>query len=296
MEDNKVNKIKSFEVIPTDSLTKVGGTEKAGTLRSDNISVDNDFFQTNLHTKHTGNFNDNDTNSSNPTNNTDTSTEQTTITTEKKNRLGKLMQGGFAVELVDMIIPTLVVLLVGYIGYELEKKDLQLTKSEKEALAPAVQDVLDEINIDFNNPYMNLTIMIGIVYGSKIADKLPTLKKKKKVVQDNRRLSDKMNDLIKDSAIKQEATEVLENTLPQNELDFEVAYNKMVDETRTARRRGIDEAKTYLALNKSDQLRTLLKIHNLHNTPVADRVLNFSYIPASRGKYKKKDKPNFTLD
>lgn len=95
-------------------------------------------------------------------------------------QVGKLIGGEFATNLLDTLFPALLVLIAGYVGYKLEKKKLQLTDKEKELIYPAMQEYLDSINLNFNNPLYNLLFIVGGVYAAKFIDILPELEKKPK--------------------------------------------------------------------------------------------------------------------
>jgi hypothetical protein len=269
------HKIPVFSSLPESELSKVSDRPSGESEMSKLRSIESEFEKTNQHTKQAEN-----------TGNTTVNTEDTLKTGEnssgtleasapvKKNRLGKLMQGTFAVDLVDMLIPSLVVLLIDYIGYKLDKKDLQLTKSEKEALAPAVQDVLDDIDIDFNNPYINLAVMITIVYGSKIVDKIPTMKKKDKPTE-KKGMSEAISEVLQTNG---EAGEEVSDVAK-----FETDYGKLVDEVRLSRRRGVGDAKQYIAENYPEKIKAIAKRHGLSmQEPVVIALMKFKHVKVRR--------------
>jgi hypothetical protein len=268
------NKINTFAGLPNDELSKLSEDNNDSSTLNKLRSIEKEFEQTNLHTKNTA---ESDPNTPNTGYIRDDSNDTETIPkTEKKNRLGKLMGGTLAVDLVDMLIPSIVVLIINYIGYSLEKKDLQLSKSEKEALSPAIQDVLDEIEIDFNNPWVNLGVMLSIVYGSKIIDKMPAMKRKTKVIpMEKKGMSEAAAAIISDAGEQGEEL--------SDYAKFEIDYGKLVDEVRLSRRRGVGDAKQYIAENYSEKI---IAIANRHKVPIA-RVqdqLNYVHNPKKRVK------------
>lgn len=253
-------KINTFAGLPNSALSKLSTDENDSTDFSKLRSIEKEFEETNKHTKQ-GNNTDNTDNTVN--NVTESSDSSEPIAKEKKNRLGKLMKGEFAVEMVDMLIPSLVVLLTNYIGYVLEKKDLQLSKSEKEALSPAVQDVLDDINIDFNNPWVNLGVMLSIVYGTKIMDKLPSIKKKTLPIA-KKGMAESVAEIIQESG---------EGGEPATDLEkFEIDYGKLVDEVRLSRKRGVGDAKQYLCENYPEKIKAIAKKHNIQLRLIQDKM------------------------
>lgn len=258
------NKIPVFAGLPDSELSKLSDTKPGEKATQEPRSIEKEFEQTNLHTKqtqdsghNTDNTDNNAANDANDPNNTGV------VAKEKKNRLGKLMGGMFAVDLVDMLIPSLVVLLMNYLGYIMEKKDLQLSKSEKEALAPAVQDVLDDINIDFDNPYINLAVMVSIVYGSKIIDKLPTIKKKSKPIP-KKGMSEAIAETLAASGEEGEEISDIEK--------FEIDYGKLVDDIRISRKRGVGDAKEYLCNNYPEKIKAVAKKYGIALSKIQDKL------------------------
>lgn len=268
MED----KINTFAGLPDMELSKLSDDKNSNDTLSKLRSIEREFDSTNQHTKQTLDNADN-TDNTLDTGHTVADNADTTDTKEKqkKNRLGKLMGGTFAVELVDMLIPSLVVLLVSYIGYSLDKKDLTLSKSEKETLSPAVQDCLDDIDIDFNNPWVNLGVMLAIVYGTKIIDKLPVIKKKQ-AAQPKKTMSEAVAGALIE-------TESIEEQTPLEK--FQVDYGKLVDEIRLSRRRGVNDAKEYLANNYSEKIKAIAKKHGVSIMSIHNE-LNFKHTPKKR--------------
>lgn len=98
-------------------------------------------------------------------------------TTARPVQIGGLVSGKFATDLMDTLLPSLIVALVSAIGYKFDKKGLQLSQKEKDIIAPAMQDYLNSINVNTNNPFNNLLLVIGVVYGSKVIEVLPTLER-----------------------------------------------------------------------------------------------------------------------
>lgn len=271
------DKIPIFAGVPASELSKLSGEKTDTTDYTKLRGIEREFEQTNLHTKQTPVSGGNTDNTGNTLDKDNISANTgEAIAKEKKNRLGKLMGGTFAVDLVDMLIPSLTILLVNYLGYQLDKKDLQLSKSEKEALSPAVQDVLDEIDIDFNNPWINLGVMLSIVYGSKIIDKLPTMKKKVVVKEEKKKgMSEAVSEIISESGEQgEEITDMGK---------FEIDYGKLVDEIRLSRKRGVGDAKEYLCKNYPEKIKAIAKKHGIGLSQIHDK-LNFIWTVKKREK------------
>jgi hypothetical protein len=88
-------------------------------------------------------------------------------------KLGDSIGGKTAVEIIDSVFTSLCIALAGYIGYKLNRAELQLTADEKRTIAPAMQAYLNTVNINFNNPLYNLLFVIGSIYAAKIVSVLP---------------------------------------------------------------------------------------------------------------------------
>lgn len=282
---NWQQKVNTFGNLPNDQLTRLSDEPKNEGDISQLRSIEKELQDTKTHINNTSNSGDNTDNIPNPDQKPgegeDISVDQPT----KKNRLGKLMGGTFAVDLVDMLIPSLAVYLIRLIGYEFEKKHLQLTKQEKEALSPAVQDVLDEISLDFSNPYINLGVMIAIVYGTKVIDKLPELKKKKEP-KEERGITESIVGL---------ANNVDEEVKEKNPLlIYEIEYGKLVDEVKNKRKRGVGDAQMYLATNYSTQIRAIAtKCGISEDHELVQKHLNWVHNPKKREK--RSDRPDFEI-
>lgn len=264
-------KINAFSGIPASELTSLGKSETMKPVQSSPASVESDFNQTNQHTKQTA---DSTQNTPNPQN-TPTNTSATTNTGDK-NRLGKIMSGKFAVTLVDMLLPGLLVILFNWIGYKILKKEFQLSKDEKEELAPAIQECLDSIHINFDNPVVNLSIMLGIVYGSKIIDKVPTMEKKESTGKTGKESIS--------VALAKTVSAAGEDGEPESDIEqFETQYAILVDETKNARRRGVGDAKQYLAQNFPEKIKALAKKYKVP-LPMLNEKLNYTHEVKRRGK------------
>ena len=81
--------------------------------------------------------------------------------------LGGLVQGKVMVELIDALIPAVIVLLFRKMKIDAKKTQMQLTQGEKNTLAPIVEACLNSINLDFSNPWTTLSISMLIIYGGK---------------------------------------------------------------------------------------------------------------------------------
>ncbi len=261
MEDIKeiTDKLKVFSIIPDSGLSEIGNTKP----KID--AIDKEFNETASHT-YSENIDNIDSSQS-----VSVDKEGNPVTTEKKNNLGSVLKGKYAVNLMDMLLPSLMVLIIDYIGYSVNKKELQLTKEEKEAVIPAVQDVLDSISMDTQNPWTNLYIVLGIVYGSKFADIIPNIKKK-----------GKGNKL----AALPPAETVIEN-IP-NMAAFEEGYKKLVNDLKA---NGIKNPKYYLGKNYPQKIEKLARENKIVDRDYINSLLNYE-----RKKRNTTPQPDFNLD
>lgn len=85
--------------------------------------------------------------------------------------LGGMMQGEWAVNIMDALLPAAIVAAFHYMGMKLRKSELQLTASEKATLSPIMQKCLDSVLLNFNNPWNALIITIAAIYGGKVMEK-----------------------------------------------------------------------------------------------------------------------------
>jgi hypothetical protein len=139
--------------------------------------------------------------------------------------LGKVVGGKMATDLLDLLLPSITVWAVSMIGYNVSKGSLQLTAKEKDVLHPAMQNYLDSININFNNPLYNLLFVFGGIYAAKVIDILPEVQKKEvsKVV----------------------GKKVIKLKPPEEKTDEEI-----VKEIANSRKKGLDDAIKYFTENK----------------------------------------------
>jgi hypothetical protein len=85
--------------------------------------------------------------------------------------VGQLVQGKIAVELMDSLIPGLLVLLFYKFGISLKRTDFQLTQGEKNTLAPMVEACLNQLMLNFNSPWTTLMVTVIFIYGGKAMEK-----------------------------------------------------------------------------------------------------------------------------
>lgn len=84
--------------------------------------------------------------------------------------IGSLLSGKDAVEMIDAVIPSLLVLLFQTLKVVVKKSDMQLTAKEKDVLAPMVQKVMDMIMLNFNSPVTALCVTAAFIYGGKLVE------------------------------------------------------------------------------------------------------------------------------
>lgn len=85
--------------------------------------------------------------------------------------LGGMVQGEWAVNIMDALLPAAMVAGFYAMGMKLRKSELQLTASEKATISPIMQKCLDSILLNFNNPWNALAITVGAIYGGKLMEK-----------------------------------------------------------------------------------------------------------------------------
>lgn len=85
--------------------------------------------------------------------------------------LGGMLEGKWAVEIMDALLPSLFVVLLHMADIKLRKSELQLTEKEKSTIAPIMQKCLDSVLLNFDSPWSALVITVGAIYGGKLAEK-----------------------------------------------------------------------------------------------------------------------------
>jgi len=262
-----------FKSIDTNNLKSIGQTEKPVDNSIKDINIDKEFFDTTSHTKQTLDFTDNTDKGENQDKVEQLGTDSAVKT---KNSLGKILPAKIALTMADKIIPSLLILILYYLNLQVDKKKLQLTKDEINELIPAVQDCLDAIKIDMDNPFTTLGVMIGIVYGSKIIDAIPEITKKE-IKKEFKNIDQKLDSIINDDEEK-----------TSNREKFEADYNALVEEIKTKRNRGIKDAKAYIADMFPEKIKRLGEKYKQDVT----EELNFVHLtPSQRKQEKEKDKP-----
>jgi hypothetical protein len=84
--------------------------------------------------------------------------------------LGSVVEGKVFVEVVDALLPALIVLAFHKGGMVVKKTDMQLTAKERDVLTPIVQRCMDQIMLNFESPWTVLAVTALGIYGSKIAE------------------------------------------------------------------------------------------------------------------------------
>lgn len=92
---------------------------------------------------------------------------------KEKVTVGKIIEGEYALDLINIFLPSILVALVYALGIVMKKEDWELNAKEKKILAIPMQACLDTITIDFSNPWVSLAVVASLIYGAKIADKIP---------------------------------------------------------------------------------------------------------------------------
>lgn len=85
--------------------------------------------------------------------------------------LGGMVQGEWAVNIMDALLPAAMVAGFYAMGLKLRKSELQLTEKEKQTIAPIMQKCLDSVLLNFNNPWNALAITVIAIYGGKLMEK-----------------------------------------------------------------------------------------------------------------------------
>lgn len=115
--------------------------------------------------------------SATPATSVPTPVNTTNVNTGKVISIGGLVAGDTATDLMDTLLPSLIVSLLSFMGYHLDKKGLGLTAKEKEVIAPFMQQALNAMQFDLKNPFYNLLFVLAAIYGTKVIAELPKITK-----------------------------------------------------------------------------------------------------------------------
>lgn len=84
--------------------------------------------------------------------------------------LGGLVQGKVAVDLIDALLPALLVVIAAKMKLDIKKAQVQLTAGEKATLAPLVDAYLNSISLNFDSPGIALSMSLLVIYGGKLIE------------------------------------------------------------------------------------------------------------------------------
>lgn len=159
---------------------------------------------------------------------------------------GKLIGSKFVIDSIDFLFPALAVWLASQIGYTLNGKSISLTKDEKEYLNEPFQDYLNTIKFNTNNPLQNLMIALGIVYGKKVFEILPEIKRKPRDIKEkSAHMAEKIE---KDIERKKETVEKREQSVKEFVSTLSQIKDRELRLTATvkSRKRGRQDAINFL--------------------------------------------------
>jgi hypothetical protein len=220
-------KLEDFQKIPDSALDNV------------TLLTDEEIFETGENS--TGDFNkvpDPD-----ETEHEETEHETQTETDPESTSVGELITGEFAVDLMDAILPIAIVTAIHFLGYQLDKRELYLTARDKKVLAKATQRALNAVNVDLKNPFVNLAFVVSVIYGAKIIEQLPNIKK-----IDKKAIEIKAKDI----------SDLRELAKPTDEQLFNDEFDKLADEViKLGRRKTRSAAKKMLLKENLEAVNTL---------------------------------------
>lgn len=92
--------------------------------------------------------------------------------------IGSLLSADMSVDLLNVLLPVILCYVIKLAtGKEASKRQFEATQSEKEIIAPALQNYLNSINFTVESPFNALLITLSIVYGSKTVEVITDNKK-----------------------------------------------------------------------------------------------------------------------
>jgi hypothetical protein len=184
------------------------------------------------------------------------------VESSNKKSLASLVKGKYAVNLIDLLVPSALVFIVNVIGYKLSKDKLKLDKEERETLTPFVDDFLGSIEFNLSNPTHNLLLALGIVYGSKVIDAVPTIKKAVK------------NNSTTPEDIQEEREPIEQREDVPSIVLFEQEYNAEVTRIMEEKQKGTLGARKWLADHEPQKIKFLMSKYGVTD----DKYLLYSNI------------------
>lgn len=168
-------------------------------------------------------------------------------------QLGSLVQGKHAVELVDAIIPALLVVAFKYAKIDVRKTEMQLTEKEKNVLAPIVEACMNSIVLNFNSPWTTLAITAGVIYSSKIIEHggVKLLDRKADAMKTTKDITDKVIDKSNErmAAVQENKQAVADAVEKQRAAPLGAWTQDDVKKVEKKRRKGPKEAIAWLNKN-----------------------------------------------
>jgi hypothetical protein len=184
-------------------------------------------------------------------------------------KLGGLVGGELGTRLLDAAIPALIVTVIHYVGYKLDKQKLKFTQDDRKVIAPLMQDCLNAIEIDLNNPFYNLAFALSIVYAAKIVEEIPNMEKRGKTqpakvidIQDNRQQQHQRQQAQPMQDVEYDYSSVTQKPSVAKiapEMEFKILFDELIESTRIATgRKSKRGAMSYLYQFERDKVKALL--------------------------------------
>lgn len=161
--------------------------------------------------------------------------------------LGSLIEGKLTLEMLDTILPAIMVLVFHAAKIQLNKSVFQLAVKEKDTLAPLLQKCLDSIMINFNSPWTAFGVTAIAIYGAKIFEHGGKALIDRKLEEKKNKQPGKVVDMKQPVAREKEKEEPPKTTEPPTSLRMwdEDDVKKVIKK----RRKGVDDAMQWLAAN-----------------------------------------------
>lgn len=187
--------------------------------------------------------------------------------------LGKLISGKSAVSIVNIFIPSFLVFAVRRFGYKTDKRQFKLTQEERDIMTPVVQECLNYVTLNFDNPFYALAFVVSFIYGSKVMDAIPDLSKIKEEDTVNNDATEEeeptnphfseIRDKINSTSIRKEKTQLLieaiENENPSDLIEMFKVYSQIYPERteqyfRQWYERNFEQFPEHLRFTSSDNI------------------------------------------
>lgn len=97
----------------------------------------------------------------------------------------QLVSGEIAFALVDKALPIGLAYVLSMLDVKASSKELQATAAEKKTIIPVLERAMEELKVNFDNPWIALGAVLFAIYGGKAAEIYMTREKEPKIASNS---------------------------------------------------------------------------------------------------------------